>query len=62
MSVDINNADLIIQSVDISSALKGLQSMLFCFPIASEVKPSDLDRINGVVSAIATLAEKIQKQ
>ncbi|MFC0276723.1 hypothetical protein ACFFH2_08410 [Enterococcus devriesei] len=50
--------DLIIQSVNISSALKGLQTLLYYFPLAADVKPSDLDQLNGIVSAIAALAEK----
>lgn len=54
----LDETDLIIQSINISSALKGLQSMLFYFPNADEMKPSDLDQLKGMVSAIAALAEK----
>lgn len=50
--------ELIIQSGDMVSALKGLQVLLFYLPNADEVKPSDLDKINGIVSAITTFAEK----
>lgn len=56
--MNTDETDLIIQSINISSALKGLQSMLLYFPSANEVKPSDLDKLNGIVSAITVLAEK----
>lgn len=54
----VDNTDLIIQSGDISSALKGLKTFLYYFPRADEMKPNDLDQLNGIVSAIAALAEK----
>lgn len=50
--------ELLIQSEDIHSALMGLQKVLFYFPHADQVKPTDITQINGVVAAITALAER----
>ena len=55
---EVDNADLIIQSINISSALKGLEILLYHLSAADKIKPSDLDQLNGMVSAISALAEK----
>lgn len=54
----IDYTDLILSSGNISSALAGLQSMIYNFPNAGDVKPDDLDKINGIVAAISILAKK----
>lgn len=57
----IDYTDLILSSANISNALTGLQSLLYNFPNAGDVKPDDLDKINGMVAAISILA-KTNKQ
>lgn len=54
----IDYIDLILQTGNISDALKGLGSVLFYLPGAQEIKASDLNKINGIVAAIILLAEK----
>lgn len=54
----VDYTELIVEAGNISNALVGLQSMLYNFPNAGDVKPDDLDKINGIVAAISILAKK----
>lgn len=55
---EVNKEDLVIQSTNISSALSGLETILYYLPTANEVEVSDLNQIIGTVAAIAALAKK----